>query len=364
MKEKVEAYLIKAGFEKLPVQIPGFTICFTIENGFINAIALADLDVQPDLTKEQFDKVTKQTDWRVVHGEHVEVIDVHMLSVIFGKDVEKARRIAAHDTFCWFVDTDKAKLIVDEDKCGDFYGMRGKISGYLAGPYPETEEVPEEARSKEPDNMDTKVSRSDIRSFFIWKTLKKYAVGNICLIAINVILFLACIFFGNYIYAAGVMDPVGFLGGKQYYRLVTCMFLHADVYHLFGNMINLYLMGEIAEKEMGHLKYLLLYFGSGFVGTAVSLFVSCLAHDFTPSLGASGAVFGVTGALLWMLIRNHGRLEMLTIPKILFLIAYSLYSGFIGTNIDNAAHIGGLIGGFLLAILLYRRKKKKGESAR
>ena len=88
---------------------------------------------------------------------------------------------------------------------------------------------------------------------------------------------------------------------------------------------------------------------------------SIWTRDYTPSLGASGAIFGITGALLWIVIRNRGRHAEITMPKIIFLIAYSLYNGFVSTNIDNAAHVGGLFGGFLLAILLYRKKGKAKE---
>ena len=89
----------------------------------------------------------------------------------------------------------------------------------------------------------------------------------------------------------------------------------------------------------------------------MSLYSEYLLGNFAGSLGASGAIFGMIGALLWMLIRNQGRLEDITTPRILFLIAYSLYSGFRSTNVDNAAHIGGLLAGLLLCILLYRKKR-------
>ena len=86
-----------------------------------------------------------------------------------------------------------------------------------------------------------------------------------------------------------------------------------------------------------------------------------MAENFTPAVGASGAIFGITGALLWVTTRNRGGDKKLTVLKMIFLIVYSLYNGFISTNVDNAAHIGGLIGGFVLAIILYRKKRGKME---
>ena len=77
---------------------------------------------------------------------------------------------------------------------------------------------------------------------------------------------------------------------------------------------------------------------------------STYLQTFTDSIGASGAIFGVIGALLWMVLKNKGKVESITLGKIMFLAIYSLYSGFISTNVDNAAHIGGFIGGIWIAM--------------
>ena len=87
------------------------------------------------------------------------------------------------------------------------------------------------------------------------------------------------------------------------------------------------------------------------------MYIEFMSRSFVSSVGASGAVFGIEGALLWILIRNHGRVEYMTIPKLVFALACSLYYGMISTNIDNAAHLGGLITGFIITVLIYRKKK-------
>ena len=97
---------------------------------------------------------------------------------------------------------------------------------------------------------------------------------------------------------------------------------------------------------------------------ALSMYVAFVRGSMIGSVGASGAIFAVVGAFLWVLLRNHGKLETMTTKKILFLIAYSLYFGFTSTGVDNAAHIGGLLSGFVLGICLYRKKRpgqKQGE---
>ena len=167
------------------------------------------------------------------------------------------------------------------------------------------------------------------------------------LVVINVIVFLMCTFSGNVLYNKGELDVVSVLAGKQYGRLLWAMFLHAGIEHIFNNMVLLFFLGAMIEKVTGHVTFLVLYFLSGIGGNLCSLLVKLLQMDYSASVGASGAIFGLDGVLLaW--------------------IALSLYSGFTAQNIDNAAHVGGLVTGFLAGLLLcalrkHRRQKKTKE---
>ncbi len=127
------------------------------------------------------------------------------------------------------------------------------------------------------------------------------------------------------------------------------MFLHTDVRHLFSNMIVLYYVGEIVERKLGHLRYAVLYLLSGIAGDVLSMGYELLRNDYYSSVGASGAVFGVQGALLLLVILHRGRLESLSAGRVAFVIAFSLYCGFTSSNVNNAAHIGGVLMGFALA---------------
>ena len=81
--------------------------------------------------------------------------------------------------------------------------------------------------------------------------------------------------------------------------------------------------------------------------------------DYAVSAGASGAVFAVMGAMLYVVIRNHGRIQDISVRQMVIMAGFSLYFGFTSTGVDNAAHVAGLILGILLGILLYRKPKKK-----
>ncbi len=342
MKTKIERYLGKKGFQKLGANIPGLSVYFTIENSYINAFVMADADGEPGVTGELLDGFLEKSDWKAPNGE---TIDVHALTVIFSHDVEKAREIGTNQTFCWYIDTVEERLVIDEGKCEDFYGMKGVLEKAIAEP----EEPVEESTETDPE-----ITREQPKQRYV-------CYVNYGLLIANLLLFFLCIFNGEFFYGKGAFDLVAVMNENQWYRFITCMFLHGDVYHLSGNMIYLYTLGDMVEKELGHVKYFLLYMLSGLVGSAMSMAFSILTKDFTPSFGASGAIFGITGALLWITIRNKGGDKSLTALKIIFLIVYSLYNGFISTNVDNAAHLGGLIGGFVLAILLYRKKGKAKE---
>ena len=85
-------------------------------------------------------------------------------------------------------------------------------------------------------------------------------------------------------------------------------------------------------------------------------------YDFAVSAGASGAIFGIIGALLYIAIRNRGRIGNVTGRGLIFMIVLSLYYGFTSSGVDNFAHIGGLLSGFILSILVYRKPESKCRS--
>ncbi len=147
----------------------------------------------------------------------------------------------------------------------------------------------------------------------------------------------------------------------EYYRLLSSMFLHVESGHLFNNLLLLYFAGEMMEKEVGHIKSLLICLGAGLCGNLLSDGIQIWQADYVNSLGASGVVFGIFGALLWIVLQYRGRWKQITLPRICIMLLLTLYNGFTSVYVDNAAHVGGLAGGFLLAMLLYRRPKERAN---
>ena len=131
-----------------------------------------------------------------------------------------------------------------------------------------------------------------------------------------------------------------------YYRLFTSMFLHIGILHLLCNMYSLYIIGKEVENVFGKVKYLIIYLLSGIAGSILSL---AFNHN-TICAGASGAIFGLLGALLYFGYYYRTYLGVTLTRSIIPVIVLNLIIGFTSSGIDNAAHIGGLVGGILIAM--------------
>lgn len=187
---------------------------------------------------------------------------------------------------------------------------------------------------------------------------------TILLIAINVILFLLLSFSGmtedaEYMLEHGAMYVPYMMGGNEYYRLFTSMFLHFGIDHLANNMVMLAAIGWNLEYEIGKIKFLIIYLVSGLAGNILSALGDMIIGEYAVSAGASGAVFGIIGALLYVVICNRGRIGTISGRGLVLMIILSLYYGFTSSGVDNLAHIGGLLSGFILGVLLYWKRHGK-----
>lgn len=187
---------------------------------------------------------------------------------------------------------------------------------------------------------------------------------TIGLLAVNILTFIVLSFFGDtqssqFMYDHGAVFAPAVIENGEYYRLFTSMFLHFDFSHLMNNMIMLGALGTAVEPELGSIKTLILYLLSGLGGNLLSLGADWTSGALVVSAGASGAIFGLMGALVWLVIRNRGGYGRIYGRRVYLMVGLSLYYGFTSTGVDNYAHVGGLIGGFLLAICLYRKRGKE-----
>jgi rhomboid protease GluP len=136
----------------------------------------------------------------------------------------------------------------------------------------------------------------------------------------------------------------------EYWRLLTAPWLHGGTEHLVGNGIALYILGMVCEAAFGRAQLVVLYVLSGLAGSLVSMLVSV-----GPSVGASGAIFGLQGAAIVLLRRERDRLLVRDRRVGFVLLIWAIYTiagGLTDPFIDNGAHIGGALGGALIALRL------------
>ena len=151
--------------------------------------------------------------------------------------------------------------------------------------------------------------------------------------------------------------------GGEWWRLLTCTFVHFGILHLAFNMWALWDSGQLTERLFGNAWFLAIYLFAGVAGSLASM----LWNPQAISVGASGAVFGVFGALLAYLVRQRGAIppEMMNRLRIStsMFVTYSLFYGFAAAGIDNAAHLGGLAAGFVMGLIAARPLETKARAA-
>ena len=187
----------------------------------------------------------------------------------------------------------------------------------------------------------------------VFKIKKPYITYG--LILINILVFVYFTLFDNYPEVVNrycMFAPL--IRNGEYYRLLTCMFFHADIVHLGLNCYALYVIGTQMENYIGRAKFTIVYIVSGIMG---ALFSMIFAGNNFASIGASGAIFGLLGSLLYFGYYYRVYLGNVLKSQIIPLIIINLGLGFFIEGIDIYSHIGGLIGGVLTTMALGIKNK-------
>ena len=330
---RLEQLFLSQGYDKIPSNLPEFIFYCRREAQGVNVLYVIDYRQELYISADQYDHIKKKIiDFFQARGER----EVHVMALVLCADTEKARQLCEKDSFCWIIDTQAYRLMIHETQTTDFYGWKNLLEDYLFTLERESGETPifEEAVQKKTIN------------------LQELSWANIILVTVNVIVFLICTFTGDMLYNKGALSITELWRGGQFYRLFTSMFLHWNVEHLFSNMIVLYYVGALVERELGPIPYTVLYLVSGLAGNIFSIGYELLSGIYGSSAGASGAIFGVEGALLFLVMIRREKLQAMPVGRVAFAIAFSLYCGFTSAGVDNAAHVGGLLMGFITAAVI------------
>lgn len=308
------------------------------------------------------------------------VYHVEMLTLLIGGDSEVERKLCAECRNVWVYQPQSGRLLIYENQPGDFFGLRGALEqgagtggagemsrqGTGAGGWAETSRhgagtgglgaTPRAAYASARNTAGKRLSA-------LWKSIQTEYV-TIALVAVNVITYFALEWLGDttngfFMAEHGAMYPDFIRINHEWWRIITAGFLHFGAVHLVNNMVILYCMGSRLERVTGHLKYFLIYLVSLIGAGLLSYGMMLRTGDYAVSAGASGAIFGVIGGFLWIVILHRGRFEQITTRGIMMMIVLTIYYGFSSAGIDNWGHIGGLLAGFSATVILYHRNRQK-----
>lgn len=346
-EDRLTNSLLNLGYQRLNSNSEGIYFFYRADLLKLSVVSVLHVVTGNEITIEQYEHILDQIK---NYFKDREPLRLELLSLIFTRDLAHTKQLcieAKEDTH-WLIDLSTKRVIIYENQATDFDGLRAVIERYL-------EETPQ---------LDQKENQMPNR------LTKTVTLMNTTIIIINIIAYIIL----HYTPLFGGEDPMLTKGalswyyikeGKEYYRFLTSMFMHADWSHIFNNMLVLLFLGGSLERAIGKVKYLFLYFGTGILAGITSVgynmwkeYGQVVFENTAFSVGASGAIFGVVGAVLFIVIINRGRLEDINTRQMIFFVVLSLYNGIANSKIDQAAHVGGFLAGLLLAAIIYRRPKR------
>lgn len=329
MFHQLIALLCQYGYRLLVEEKNGVFIRETDQQIYIITVSRAGVGVQADT----YERIQKQVEFLAVTRYRKSVSTLHLLVTENGIFDDQVKSMVNTLTNMWFVAGDTGRIYIFENQLQNFDGLYEYLSDGL---------------------WDAKKAEK--------KALFTITPVNMVIVGLNILVFLGIIIFNKGYFAVYDTDIMLQMGAMSYdtvmsggwYRLITSLFLHFGLSHLVNNMVLLTYVGCELENRVGSVKYLIIYLLSGAAGNVVSL---VFTHIFTENIyvvsaGASGAIFGVIGALFVVVLKNHTKTETLTPQRLLLLVIITIYCGLTSEGVDNAAHIGGLFGGIIGGFLL------------
>lgn len=333
--------LTDMGFHRLDIKTRAMDLFYCSDYTGTQIVLILRVVAGSELTSEEYRQIINNTKKRFIESGFS---DISLLGLILTASAENAKRFYIDQDDHMIVDLWNRRLIVYEDWSPVFSQLIPKLEDII---HDEAYEIGFE---------EGKLGSHPLK--IQWVTL----FNTIIIVAIILIYLLThhTAIFGEDGLALqrGALSWFFIKEEGEYYRILTSMFLHSDFEHLMNNMLVLFFVGDNLERAAGKVRYLLIYFGSGIIAGISSISYNMMKDRMVLSIGASGAIFGVVGAMAYILLVNKGRLEDISSRQILLLTVFSLYGGVANANIDNVAHIGGFIGGIILAAIFYRRPSK------
>ena len=364
MYQSVRGLLETYGFENITLNVVGVSLGLKCagEQGY--AVVTLDETTGNLLTREQFENISRQ-----IRGfiEERGCLHTRFLYLLISEEEESRGRLFREGDNYWRIIPTKGRVMVFEESAPEFMELRRPLEklfpvggvfhrnagdrGRFSGQY-----VPGGGAAGEYPGSSGQYRGGRWRAFqraFRNRLLPKC---NLLIVALNIVIFLITDLFlfssGEALVEWGALGWYEVLKEGQWYRLFTSIFMHGGIDHIFSNMLVLTYLGGYLEQQMGSVRYCIVYFGAGLLAGFTSMGYNMILGDYTVSIGASGAVFGVMGALLCLVLFFRERVREFNFRQVAVMIFFGLYGGFADQGVDNAAHVGGMVAGFLLAALV------------
>lgn len=343
--EKIKQTMLFNGYSEMQSSLQSVSVFFKVNEPYKRAVCFIDL-MNDKIIDEANLKNIKQGIYSKF--EAVNINNLELLCVFLTDNTEKRaneseksiKELAVNEHGIWIADLYRGNLLIYENQPPHFFGLENILTKLIADI--------EQDKNK---SVLQRLKETDIKEF-----IKKNPIINPIIIIINVLVFIILDLLGSTedgaFMAGHGAGYVPYIADGEYYRLFTQMFMHFGYEHLMNNMLVLFFIGNSVEKAAGKVKYIFIYILSGLGASIISFLYNYHMGNAVVSAGASGAVFGVIGALLYYVIINKGKLEDMTTKKLILMIGLSLYHGFVSSGVDNMAHIGGLLCGIILTILI------------
>lgn len=380
MYQSVQKLLEAYGYENIVLNVVGVSLGLRRrgEQGF--AVVTLDETTGNLLTREQFEHISRQ-----IRGflQNRGCVRTQFLYLLISEEEESQMRLFGEYGNFWRIIPTRGQVMVFQDTAGEFLELRRPLEDFFAvkdtGQSRDSSESswgnpgqgwnsaesswenPGQGWNSADSNWE---NAGGYRSNFPgnWKGMVQYwknnqvPVCNLSIVALNIVVFLITDLFlfsnGEALVDWGALGWYEVLQRGEWYRLFTSMFMHAGIDHIFSNMLVLVYLGSCLERQIGRVRYVILYLGAGLLAGFTSMGYNMILGDYTVSIGASGAIFGVMGSLLCLVIFFKEKAGDFRFRQVAVMAFFSLYGGFTGQGVDNAAHVGGFVAGFLLTILL------------
>lgn len=329
MLSHITEFLIHKGYATIDKETEG--ILFREDKNCVYAITLSYVDGEDD--SDVYCEVQRKVEFTLATRFAKKVQCLHIVLTKDGMFEAAEQHLLEHLSNVWLIAADTGRLYIFERQPVDFDGIRNELEDVL--------------------KHCIDVYRREVAF--------RFTPVNSAIVILNVLAFVVITIMHGDLFAtydSNIMLRMGAMSYKTvmdgaWYQVITSFFLHFGFPHLMNNMILLAYTGCELERRVGSVTYLIMYLIFGIVGNVVSLVYYHGQGEQVVSAGASGAIYGVIGALLVLLVVRQIRSRDLSPTRIVIMVVISIYHGLASTGVDNGAHIGGLlagiVGGFLLS---------------